>query len=395
MNVNAHRYSPTAEQIATAMERDELLMYYQPKVCLLTGNVVGAEALVRWNDPHSRVLSPSVFLPQVTASGLLHDMTVRLLDDVVAACGEIRQFAPDFSLSINVAPNDLTSTTISSRISSYLSGGSIEAHELQIEITESIVMEKFNIVLDELSALTAMGIKVLMDDFGTGYSSIDRLSQMPFSALKLDQGVVRRMSTSSQNLNTVRSAVSMARELGMTSIAEGVESIDQYNILIAAGCEEAQGFYISKPMPLDQFIQFVKNDPTFPSSQIGCVHQAIFNIMRYRKSLLDISICSALGNGNVAPSIADTRLSSSEHGFRAAEWYYGIGQLLNYHESFRAVEAPMTRLNDLGSALHHDLVTGKPSGVSSDRLRDIDLYASAVVTELHRLEAVLLAELAQ
>lgn len=393
MNNSAHKNSPTAEQIASAMERDELVMYYQPKVCLLTGNVVGAEALVRWNDPHSRVLSPSVFLPQVTASGLLHDMTVRLLDDVVAACGSVRRFAPDLALSINVAPNDLTSQAISSRISSYLSGGSIEPHELQIEITESIVMEKFNVVLDELNALHAMGIKVLMDDFGTGYSSIDRLSQMPFSALKLDQGVVRRMTTSSQNLNTVRSAVSMARELGMTSIAEGVESIDQYNILIATGCEEAQGFYISKPMPLDQFIQFVRKDPSFPSSQIGCVHQAIFNILRYRKSLLDISICSALGSGSVAPSIADTRLSSSEHGFRATEWYYGIGQLLNYQEPFRAVEAPLMRLTELGAALHHDLVTAKPSRVSSDRLRDIDLYASAVVAELQRLEAVLLAEL--
>ncbi len=393
MKNELHRYSPTAQQIARAMERDELVMYYQPKVCLLTGNVVGAEALVRWNDPHSRVLSPSVFLPQATAGGLLHDMTVRLLDDVVAACGTVRRSAPDLALSINVAPNDLTSHTISSRISSYLSGGSIEPHELQIEITESIVMEKFNVVLDELSALSAMGIKVLMDDFGTGYSSIDRLSQMPFSALKLDQGVVRRMTTSSQNLNTVRSAIAMARELGMTSIAEGVESIDQYNILIATGCEEAQGFYISKPIPLDQFIQLVKQDPSFPSSQIGCVHQAIFNVLRYRKSLLDISICSALGSGSVAPSIADTHLSQSDHGFRAAQWYYGIGQLLNYHESFRAVEAPLTRLNDMGSALHHDLVTRKPSRMPSDRLRDIDLYASAVVVELQRLEAVLLAEL--
>ncbi len=389
-----HHDSPTAEQIASAMERDELVMYYQPKVSLLTGNVVGAEALVRWNDPHSRVLSPSVFLPQAEAGGLLHDMTVQLLDDVVAACINVRRCAPDLALSINVAPNDLTSHAISSRIGSYLSGGSIQPHELQIEITESIVMDKFDVVLAELGELSSMGIKVLMDDFGTGYSSIDRLSQMPFSALKLDQGVVRRMTTSSQNLNTVRSAVAMARELGMTSIAEGVESIEQYNILIATGCEEAQGFYISRPMPLNQFIDFVKEDRHFPSSQIGCVHQAVFNILRYRKSLLDIAVCHALGSGSVAPSITDTRLSSSDHGFRAAEWYFGIGQLLNYHESFRAVEAPLIKLNELGSALQRELVSGSPSRAHSDRLRDIDNYSSLVVSELHRLESALLAELA-
>ena len=386
--------SPTAEQIAKAIERDELVMYYQPKVCLLTGRIIGAEALVRWNDPHSRVLSPSVFLPQAEAGGLLHDMTVRLLDDVVAACNEVRRCAPELSLSINVAPNDLTSQAISSRISSYISGGAIKPHELQIEITESIVMEKFDVVLDELASLKSMGIKVLMDDFGTGYSSIDRLSQIPFSALKLDQGVVRRMTTSSQNLNTVRSTISMARELGMTSIAEGVESIEQYNILLASGCEQAQGFYLCKPVPLKQFIELVRTDPSFPHSQIGCVHQAVFNILRYRKSLVDIAVCSALGSDSaVAPAVSEIRSSRVEQGFRAAEWYYGVGQMLNYHESFRAVEAPLNKLNDLGAALEKELVTGQPSRVHSDRLRDIDQYATAAMAELHRLESALLAEL--
>jgi len=386
--------SPTAAQIATAMERDELVMYYQPKVCLMTGHIVGAEALVRWNDPHSRVLSPSVFLPQLEAEGLLHDMTVRLLDDVVAACIALRAHAPDLALSINVAPNDLTSTTISSRINSYLSGGSIQPHELQIEITESMVMEKFDVVLDELAALTGMGIKVLMDDFGTGYSSIDRLSQMPFTALKLDQGVVRRMTNSSQNLSTVRSAISMARELGMTSIAEGVESAEQYNILIASGCEEAQGFHISKPMALDQFLAFVDADPIFPSSQIGCVHQAVFNVLRYRKSLVDIVICSALGNGSVASSIADVRTSGVNQGSRAAQWYYGIGQMLDYHESFRAVEQPLTDLNELGAALQRDLNAGVLSHPLDSRLADIDTATTKIVTELQRLESALLRELA-
>jgi len=386
--------SPTAAQIAEAIERDELVMYYQPKVSLLTGSLIGAEALVRWNDPHSRVLSPSVFLPQAEAGGLLHDMTVKLLDDVVAACIEVRECSPEMSLSLNVAPNDLTSQTISSRISSYLNGGSIKPHELQIEITESIVMEKFDVVLDELASLTSMGIKVLMDDFGTGYSSIDRLSQMPFSALKLDQGVVRRMATSSQNLNTVRSTVSMSRELGMTSIAEGVESIEQYNILLATGCEQAQGFYISQPLPLNQFVDFIKSDPSFPSSQIGCVHQAVVNILRYRKSLVDIAVCSALGSdSSLTPAVSDIRSSSVEQGFRAAEWYYGVGQMLNYHESFRAVEAPLNKLNDLGTALKKELVTGRPARVNSDRLKDIDQYATAAMTELNRLESALLTEL--
>lgn len=390
---NTLHNKPSVNQIAKALERDELVMYYQPKVCLLTGNIKGAEALVRWNDPHTRVLSPSVFLPQAEASGLLHDITIKLLDDVVAACAEVRRCAPNFSLSLNVAPNDLTSQSISSRISSYISGGSIEPHELQIEITESMVMENFDVVLDELAVLNSMGINVLMDDFGTGYSSIDRLSQMPFSALKLDQGVVRRMTTSTQNLSMVRSSVAMARELGMTSIAEGVESIQQYNILIATGCEQAQGFYIAKPLPLAKFIEFVKDDPAFPSSQVGCVHQAVFNVLRYRKSLLDIAVCTALGNGEIAPSLTDARTSGAEHAFRAAEWYYGDGQILNYHDSFRAVEAPLSKLNELGDALHRELIAGRDINGQSARLREIDRCTTDIVSALQRLESVLLIEL--
>jgi len=384
---------PSVNQIEKALERDELVMYYQPKVCLLTGNIKGAEALVRWNDPHTRVLSPSVFLPQAEASGLLHDITVKLLDDVVAACAEVRRCTSDFSLSLNVAPNDLASQAISSRISSYISSGSIEPHELQIEITESMVMENFNDVLDELAVVNSMGIEVLMDDFGTGYSSIDRLSQMPFSALKLDQGVVRRMTTSSQNLNTVRSSVAMARELGMTSIAEGIESAQQYNILIATGCEQAQGYHIAKPLPLDSFIEFIKDDPAFPSSQVGCVHQAVFNVLRYRKSLLDIAVCTALGDGEIAPSLTESLGAGADRAIRAAEWYFGEGQLLNHHDSFRAVKAPLNKLNELGDALHRELIAGRDINGQSARLREIDRSTTEIVTALQRLESALLTEL--
>jgi len=386
--------SPTVDEIARAMERDELVLYYQPKVCLLRGIVVGAEALVRWSDPHSRVLSPSVFLPQVEASGLLHDLTVRLLDDIVSACAEVRQHIPDMALSINVAPNDLAKLSISSRILSYLNGGSISPSELQIEITESTAMGNFDVVRDEITALTTMGLKVLMDDFGTGHSSIDRLSQLPFSSLKLDQGVVRRMSTSSQNLNVVRSAISMARELGMTSIAEGVENAGQYNILIANGCEEAQGYYISKPLPLGEFIEFVRSGRSFRGSQIGFVNQAMYNVLRYRSSLMDIAVCSALDPAAVAPSIVNRRLADNHDGVGVNEWYYGVGQALSHLDAFLVLEEPLETLQKLGNELKRDLETLGGGVKLNQRLNDIDRCANGIVAQMHTLERALLAELA-
>jgi len=146
---------------------------------------------------------------------------------------------------MNVTPYDLASHHISDTISEHLTQGRIRACDLQVEITESEVMTRFDEVRDDIIRLTELGIGVLMDDFGIGYSSIDRLSQLPFSSLKLDKGVVSRLSSSRQNLDVVKSAISMARELRMTSVAEGVESEGTYNFLVANGCEQAQGFWIS------------------------------------------------------------------------------------------------------------------------------------------------------
>ncbi len=255
----------TREALERAMRNDELVLFYQPKVCLLSGDVIGAEALVRWADGNNTVLSPDEFLPLVESSGLLHDLTLQLLDQLVKAIVTLRASAPlisrtlphrlplvpfdtsrAFSLSINVAPDDLASRTISNHIHSLLQAGTICAPELQIEITESAVMGNVDRVYDDLVRLKDMGIKILMDDFGTGYSSIDRLSQLPFDSLKLDQGVVKRMGTSRQNLDVVRSAISMARELGMTSVAEGIESEAVYNFLIAHGCVRGRARLLSR-----------------------------------------------------------------------------------------------------------------------------------------------------
>jgi len=257
----------TQQALESAIENDELILNYQPKVNLLSGKVIGAEALVRWNVGEGDIIPPSVFIPLAEHSGLLHDLTVRLLDQVVSASVELREAGHELSLSMNVAPNDLQSQTISGQIKTYLDKGTIRPSDLQIEITESAVMGNFEQIREDIVRLTEMGIDVLMDDFGTGYSSIDRLSQLPFSALKLDQGVVKRMGTSRQNLNVVKASISMARELRMTSVAEGIESSATYHFLMANGCQEAQGFYISRALPLDALKAFASREHQFSGSQ--------------------------------------------------------------------------------------------------------------------------------
>ena len=380
----------TEEVLQQAMLNDELVLYYQPKVSLLSGDVVGAEALVRWSDGANGILSPSEFLPLAESSGLLHDLTLQLLDQVIDASAGLPSHDPPLSMSINVAPDDLASNAISQRIGKAMDAGRIKPADLQIEITESAVMGNVDKVYDDLVRLKARGIRILMDDFGTGYSSIDRLSQLPFDALKLDQGVVKRMGKSQQNLDVVRSAISMARELGMTSVAEGVETAEAYNFLIAHGCEEAQGFYIARPMTLEDFKLFITQQHEFGGSQLGRVHQASLNLMRFRKSLLDAAFCRRLGNGVALESLADPALSAGVSESRLGVWYFGIGQSLKKYPAFAKIEAPLYKMHDAGISFLAQLDQDVPEEALEKALTDLDSHVDHLSELLHALERFLL-----
>lgn len=375
----------TQQALELAIENDELILYYQPKVNLLTGNIIGAEALVRWNVGKGDIIPPSVFIPLAESSGLLHDLTVRLLDQVVNTSVELRARGFDLSLSMNVAPNDLQSQTISGLIQAYLDKGIIRASDLQIEITESAVMGNFEQIREDIVRLTDMGIAVLMDDFGTGYSSIDRLSQLPFSALKLDQGVVRRMGTSRQNLNVVKASISMARELLMTSVAEGIESSATYHFLMANGCEEAQGFFISHPLSLDDLKRFAAQEHRFDGSQIGHIHQTVHNVLYHRKCLFDVVYCERLGSKACLPSMVDPDVSSRLEDSRLGRWYFGVGQELNGIGLFDSLEQPLRDLFKLSQEILHR----GPNQNSRERealLSRMDSLVNQVVSLLHALE---------
>lgn len=392
------------------MRSDELVLFYQPKICLLSGDVLGAEALVRWTDSTDTVLSPDQFLPLVESSGLLHDLTLQLLDQLVLAIVALRGCSsvsgglwqdsllpapasqqPGLSLSINVAPNDLDTHSISNHIAALLQAGTIRAAELQIEITESAVMGNVDRVYDDLVRLKDMDIKILMDDFGTGYSSLDRLSQLPFDALKLDQGMVKRMSTSRQNLDVVRSAISMARELGMTSVAEGIESESVYNFLIAHGCEEGQGYYLGRPMSLADFMGYVSSEHDFGGSQIGRVHQACLNLLRFRKTLVDAAFCSRVGEGVALQSLADPGLQVEVARTRLGLWYFGIGQRLADYPVFREIEQPLRQVHESGLKFINSLERRASVGEMDQQLASIDLQVNCLVSLLHTLERAILA----
>jgi len=380
----------TQQALERAMENNELILYYQPKISLLDGSVIGAEALVRWNVGEGVMISPSAFIPLAESSGLLHDLTVGLLDQVVNASVVLNAQVQGMALSINVAPNDLQSQTISKRIKHFLDTQTITAGDLQIEITESAVMGSFEQIQEDIVRLAALGVDVLMDDFGTGYSSIDRLSQLPFAALKLDQGVVRRMGTSPQNLNVVKSSISMARELRMTSVAEGVESAATYHFLMAYGCEEAQGFYISRPISLADFLSFAETEHNFDGSQIGRIHQTVHNVLYHRKCLFDVVFCDLVGAKACLPSVVDPEIGEDLEKSRLGLWYFGIGQQLSGMVAFDSLEQPLRDLHKLSHEILNRQYDQSSSGKQEAALARMDSLVNQVVTLLHSLESALL-----
>ena len=244
----------TTQEIEQALANQEFGLLYQPKVNFLKGCISGAECLIRWNHPDKGFISPDLFIPLAEKSELITDITAQISLTAINTIKKLRAAGFEGSLAINTSPLDFKSNVIVDLLQDALDQEEIFPHELQIELTETAALDQQNDILSRLHYLTTdLGLKLVMDDFGTGYSSIDLLSQLPFSALKIDQGVIGRMAGSTKNLNIVNMVINMARTLRMDVVAEGIEDKSAYHFLAYAGCLEAQGYWISKPLCFDAF----------------------------------------------------------------------------------------------------------------------------------------------
>ena len=390
MNTLSSNIGLSEESLKRALANDEFKLFHQPKIDLLRGELSGSEALVRWLREDNSIVQPDDFIPFADKCGILGQITLRMLELAVEAIRSIAIVNPALSVSINVTPVDLELHHVSHLISKYLASAYISPDQLQIEITESVAMGNVEGVQADIIRLNEMDIEVMMDDFGTGYSSIDRLSQLPFSALKLDKGVVQRMATSRQNLDVVRSSISMARELRMKSVAEGVESEGAYNFLLANGCEEVQGFWIAHPMPIDEYLEFIGKGHQFDGSQIGRVHQALYNLIHFRKSLIDAAYCCNKGPLTVLDSVIDPEVRLDAESSRFGIWYYGLGQNLVGTPGFDEMEPLFLSLHRCGQLFMERLQAGADREALNSVIADVDIHMDALSSCLRRLERELL-----
>lgn len=239
---------PSLEEVKEGLRRQEFRAYFQPKVHLESGESIGAEVLVRWVRDDGSVLSPGAFLPLIERNGLLDEMLAGLLDQGLAMQRLIQAYGRSFRVAFNLDASQMADHGLVSRIRAGLERHELSASGLMFELTEGALIEASAASLENMVRLRMMGCGLSIDDFGIGYSSLDRLCQMPFNEIKLDAGFIRNMVQQDRYRTVISSTLKLARDLDMAVVAEGIESEEQLNCLMAMGCDIGQGYYYARPM---------------------------------------------------------------------------------------------------------------------------------------------------
>ena len=235
--------------LADALHNGEIKAWFQPQVEFANGKVIGVEALARWERPDGSVVRPLHFVPVLEREGLANALTDRMLDDACRWKQRWDLVGPRLKLSVNVSAMALADPSAADRYQAIVEGHGISPEEVVLEITESSVMSDAARGLGLLARLRLKGFGLSIDDFGTGYSSLAQLSQIPFTELKIDQGFVFGAHAQPRKRAVVEASLDLARKLGLGTVAEGVESVEDWQMLAELGCDIAQGYLIGRPVP--------------------------------------------------------------------------------------------------------------------------------------------------
>jgi diguanylate cyclase (GGDEF)-like protein len=245
-----------------ALDQNEIIVYFQPIVDVDGVSVHGAEGLVRWQHPERGLLPPGAFIGPIEQSGLIGPLTRYVLERSIAQCAEWRQSGNDLSVAVNLSVRNLLDRGLPQEIERMLDSYHLPAHALQLEITESMLMSDPERALAIVTHLSSLGVQFSVDDFGTGYSSLANLRRLPIDELKIDRSFVSPMLKDESDLIIVRSTINLGHDLGLRVIAEGVEDAPTLRRLARLGCDLAQGYHLSKPIPPDAFADWMVNRPT-------------------------------------------------------------------------------------------------------------------------------------
>jgi EAL domain-containing protein (putative c-di-GMP-specific phosphodiesterase class I) len=252
------RASYTLDEIMQGLDQDQFEPFFQPKVDLGTGRVVGAEALARWRHPQQGIVPPAAFVKILEDSGKIDELMWAMLRKAVAFCSTINASGMDSSIAVNLSLKSLNNVDLASRVTEIAHAHALEAGKVCLEITESAATTNVGAALENLTRLRMKGFGLSIDDFGTGYSSMQQLTRIPFTELKIDRSFVANSSTHEPARVLLNSSLQIARQLNIKAVAEGVETQQNWDLLQELGCDLAQGYFIAKPMEASAYTNWLQ-----------------------------------------------------------------------------------------------------------------------------------------
>ena len=271
MDARAQARRKIENDLRAAIQDDQLRPYYQPLVDLKTGRITGCEALVRWPHPEHGMISPGDFIPVAEDTGLINVLGAQILR---RACNDAARWPDEVRVAVNLSPLQFRVGNLLSVVMDALKNSGLPPRRLELEITETLLLEKSNQVLATLHALRALGVRISMDDFGTGYSSLSYLRSFPFDKIKIDQSFVRDLSANRDAQAIVSSIINLGMGLGVTITAEGVETEAELACLRYEGCHEGQGFLFSRARPNEEIVELLRAQAMTVDDQQDCAQVA-------------------------------------------------------------------------------------------------------------------------
>ncbi|MFK5925565.1 MAG: EAL domain-containing protein [Desulfuromusa sp.] len=251
MDSDARESLMLENQLREALQKKQLMLYYQPQYELKTGRLIGFEALIRWNHPDLGLVSPLDFIPLAEESGLIVPIGEWILH---TACKQLKKIQEQWQLPLNMAvnlsPRQFLHSSLVQTVAEVLYRTKLEPRFLELEITESMVMGNIDRSISKMDEFKKMGVQLAIDDFGTGYSSLEYLKKFPISKLKIDQSFVRELGTDSNDTAIVNSVIALGKSMNLEIIAEGIETVEQLDLLKKEGCDQGQGYLFGRPMPV-------------------------------------------------------------------------------------------------------------------------------------------------
>lgn len=248
-------------ELRHAIENNQLVLYFQPKISHQTSMVNGLEALVRWQHPTRGLIPPDRFIPLAEQSGLIRPLTAWVLEQAVAQCAQLQHLGMPLSMAVNLSTINLKDPELPRKITAVLQKHGLEAKWLELEITETAVMDDTMRTVQVLAELDLLGAKISIDDYGTGYSSLSYFKKLPLDDIKIDKSFVIGMEQNQDDATIVRSTIEMGHQLGLRVVAEGVEDQATWQALSKLGCDAAQGYYMSRPLSADDLLKWLCESP--------------------------------------------------------------------------------------------------------------------------------------